>query len=82
MGRPHVPVLLHETIAALAPERGGVFVDCTTGAGGHSRAILERLPADARLFCVDQDQRAHDEAERADWPMIRGSRCCTEISPK
>ena len=73
MGRPHVPVLLHETIAALAPERGGVFVDCTLGAGGHSRAILERLPADARLFCVDQDQRAHDEAQAsglADDPRV------------
>src|SRR4030095_10619623 len=37
---PHRPVLLRETMQFLAPERGGLFVDCTVGLGGHSQAML------------------------------------------
>ena len=37
----HEPVLTAEVIDALAPSRGGVFVDCTVGLGGHARALLE-----------------------------------------
>ncbi|MGH9874494.1 MAG: 16S rRNA (cytosine(1402)-N(4))-methyltransferase, partial [Pyrinomonadaceae bacterium] len=32
---PHRPVLLPETMQFLVPERGGLFVDCTVGLGGH-----------------------------------------------
>jgi 16S rRNA (cytosine1402-N4)-methyltransferase len=63
--RPHVPVLLRQCLRALEPERGGVFVDCTLGAGGHAAALLAELPGDAQLFCVDQDERAHSEAVRS-----------------
>ncbi|HSP54295.1 MAG TPA: 16S rRNA (cytosine(1402)-N(4))-methyltransferase, partial [Dehalococcoidia bacterium] len=34
----HAPVLLHEAVRYLAVQPGGRYVDCTTGAGGHSRA--------------------------------------------
>ena len=54
----HVSVLLPECMEALAPRRGGVFVDCTAGGGGHSLAIAERLPADGRLICLDRDDAA------------------------
>ena len=67
-GRPHVPVLLEACLDLLKPARGGVFVDCTLGAGGHARAVLDLLPADGRLICLDQDQRAHDEAHRQKGP--------------
>ena len=32
----HIPVLLNEAVACLAPERGGVFIDATFGAGGYA----------------------------------------------
>ena len=37
---PHIPVLLAEVVAALAPRDGETFVDGTFGAGGYSRALL------------------------------------------
>lgn len=54
----HVTVLLNEAVSALCPERGGVFVDCTAGGGGHSEAILKRLPPASRLISLDRDDRA------------------------
>lgn len=56
-GSDHRPVLLRETIEWLAPERGGLFVDCTVGLGGHSEAILQASP-DARVLGVDRDEAA------------------------
>jgi 16S rRNA (cytosine1402-N4)-methyltransferase len=52
----HVPVLTAETLAYLQPERGGLFVDCTVGLGGHARAILER--GATRLIGLDRDPAA------------------------
>jgi 16S rRNA (cytosine1402-N4)-methyltransferase len=54
----HVSVLLDECMKALSPERGGIFVDCTAGGGGHSSAIAEALPEGSRLICLDQDDEA------------------------
>ena len=58
MTATHVPVLLHETVDLLAPPRGGVAVDCTFGAGGHARAIAERLGPDGLLVAIDRDPDA------------------------
>jgi len=52
----HEPVLLAETVGLLAPSRGGVFVDCTVGLGGHSRALLES--GATRLIGLDRDPAA------------------------
>ena len=54
----HVSVLLDECIEYLKPERGGVFVDCTAGGGGHSSEIAKRLPEGSRLICLDRDDEA------------------------
>jgi 16S rRNA (cytosine1402-N4)-methyltransferase len=54
----HVPVLLKETIAALQINPSGIYVDCTFGGGGHSRAILQHLDEKGRLFAFDQDDDA------------------------
>ncbi|PHR93916.1 MAG: 16S rRNA (cytosine(1402)-N(4))-methyltransferase [Leeuwenhoekiella sp.] len=52
----HDPVLLHESVDGLAIKPGGIYVDVTFGGGGHSREILKRLDASAKLFAFDQDQ--------------------------
>ena len=53
----HKPVLLEEIIEWLQPKRGGTFVDCTVGAGGHAYAILAASP-DTRVVGIDQDLEA------------------------
>jgi 16S rRNA (cytosine1402-N4)-methyltransferase len=56
----HVPVLLDRIVALLEPalaREGAVVVDCTLGLGGHSEAILERIPG-CRLVGIDRDQHA------------------------
>ena len=54
----HSPVLLKESIDALAIKEDGVYVDVTFGGGGHSREILSRLGENGRLFGFDQDPDA------------------------
>lgn len=54
----HVPVLFNETIEALNIQPGGVYVDCTFGGGGHSRAILKKLNEQGRLIVFDRDEDA------------------------
>jgi len=56
MAAAHEPVMLPEAIDLLGPARGGVFVDCTVGLGGHSRAILEA--GATRLIGLDRDGSA------------------------
>lgn len=54
----HFSVLLKETIDSLDIKEDGIYVDCTAGGGGHSRAILERLGENGRLIAIDQDPDA------------------------
>ena len=56
----HNPVLLHESVAALAIKEGGVYVDVTFGGGGHSKEILKRLGENGKLFAFDQDPDAQE----------------------
>jgi len=63
----HQPVLLDEALELLlgaAYGADGLWVDGTFGRGGHSRALLARLPPDARLLLLDRDLTAIAEAER------------------
>ena len=55
MTASHIPVLLDEVIAALAPQPGDVIVDATFGAGGYSRALLD---AGATVHAFDRDLRS------------------------
>jgi len=54
----HTPVLLNETLQGLKIRSDGVYVDCTFGRGGHSRAILEQLEENGRLLAFDKDPDA------------------------
>lgn len=54
----HVPVLLNEVIEHLHIQSSGVYVDCTFGGGGHSKAILEKLDGRGKLVAFDQDADA------------------------
>jgi 16S rRNA (cytosine1402-N4)-methyltransferase len=57
----HIPVMLGEVVAALAPRAGGVYVDGTFGAGGYARAILES--ADCQVWGIDRDAAAIARAD-------------------
>ena len=54
----HTPVLLNECLEGLNIRANGIYVDCTFGGGGHSRAILEQLNENGRLIVFDQDEDA------------------------
>ena len=54
----HDPVLLSESLHALAIQPNGVYVDGTFGCGGHSQAILKQLNAHGRLIAFDKDPAA------------------------
>ena len=58
----HMPVMLAECIEGLNIRENGVYVDATFGGGGHSRAIMEHLGADGRLYAFDQDADALQNA--------------------
>lgn len=68
----HYSVLLHESVDALEPERGGIYADLTLGGGGHSLEILKRMPKGGRLIAFDRDKdaiaasklRLHDYIDR------------------
>jgi 16S rRNA (cytosine1402-N4)-methyltransferase len=56
----HIPVMAAEVIQHLRPEQGGLFVDCTVGLGGHSRALLEA--GASRIIGLDRDRDALERA--------------------
>ena len=60
----HYSVMLHETVDALRPERGGVYVDCTLGGGGHSLYLASKLPVGSKLIGIDQDVAAIEAASK------------------
>jgi 16S rRNA (cytosine1402-N4)-methyltransferase len=58
----HAPVLTEEVVRHLAVQPGGRYVDCTTGAGGHAKAILEAADPGGLLLGLDADPLAIETA--------------------
>ncbi len=65
----HVSVLLPQALEYLAIRPDGIYVDATFGAGGHARAILERLST-GRLIALDADPEAVDRAKAIAHPAL------------
>ena len=63
----HVPVMTAEALRFLQPARGGLFVDCTVGLGGHARALLEAGATRVIGFDRDLDALAHARRTLAPW---------------
>ena len=61
-GLPHEPALVAEALQQLRPDNGGLFVDCTVGSGGHSRALLEA--GATRVLGLDRDPTALISAQK------------------
>lgn len=58
----HIPVLLEETIAALAPRPGCVYIDGTLGQAGHASAVMRQAGSTGRLLGIDRDPEALERA--------------------
>lgn len=58
----HTPVLLSETLRALAVQPGGRYIDCTLGGGGHAAAILDHSSPGGQLLGIDADPKAIEAA--------------------
>lgn len=54
----HIPVLLKETIAALNPQPGCVYIDGTLGQAGHASAVMRLAGESGRLLGIDRDGEA------------------------
>ncbi len=57
-GPAHTPVLLAEVIDGLALQADGIYMDCTLGRGGHTRALLRELGPRGRVVAMDRDREA------------------------
>ncbi|MCC9165686.1 16S rRNA (cytosine(1402)-N(4))-methyltransferase RsmH [Pontibacter harenae] len=65
----HRPVLLEESIDAMAIKPDGVYVDVTFGGGGHSDLIASKL-TEGKLYSFDQDGDAQEQSKKIDSPVF------------
>lgn len=70
----HIPVLFNETIESLNIKPDGIYVDCTSGGGGHSAAIAKRLTT-GRLISIDRDPQAIETLKE----RLSGFECVTIV---
>ncbi|MFA5318233.1 MAG: 16S rRNA (cytosine(1402)-N(4))-methyltransferase RsmH [Patescibacteria group bacterium] len=59
----HVPVMLEEAIEYLNPKEGEIFVDCTLGGGGYTRAISKKVGKKGKVIAIDADEMAINNSE-------------------
>lgn len=58
----HIPVLLSEVVAGIAPKDDGIYVDATFGAGGYSSAVLDA--ANCKVYGIDRDPFAIENGQK------------------
>src|SRR5919108_2967853 len=59
----HRPILLDEVLEHLRIVKGGIYVDCTFGRGGHARAVLSKLDErGGQLLAIGKDPEAIEAA--------------------
>jgi len=56
----HYPVMLNQILSIISPQHGGMFIDCTLGGGGYSKAILQFQ--DTKVLAIDRDKLADKHA--------------------
>lgn len=61
---PHTPAMLSEALEYLMPKQGDVIVDCTIGAAGHSKKILEKIIPGGKLVGIDRDEEILEIAKK------------------
>ncbi|GHA54544.1 16S rRNA (cytosine(1402)-N(4))-methyltransferase RsmH [Pontibacter akesuensis] len=66
----HRPVLLEESVEALAIKPDGIYVDVTFGGGGHSLHILQKLTT-GKLYSFDQDKDAEEQSKKLEGPTFQ-----------
>ena len=54
----HQPVLFDEVMEWMRPQKGGAYLDCTLGGGGHAEGILKACSGDATYYGIDRDEEA------------------------
>ncbi|HDI78609.1 MAG TPA: 16S rRNA (cytosine(1402)-N(4))-methyltransferase RsmH [Desulfobacteraceae bacterium] len=54
----HTPVMVEEVLRYLITDRDGIYVDATTGTGGHSLHILKATSSKAKLICIERDKES------------------------
>jgi len=59
---PHIPVMLDEVLENLIPKSGEIYLDCTFGAGGYTKAILKS--ADCKVIGIDRDESVQKYADK------------------
>ncbi|MDD2229365.1 MAG: 16S rRNA (cytosine(1402)-N(4))-methyltransferase RsmH [Candidatus Cloacimonetes bacterium] len=74
----HTPVMAKECIELLNIRAGKVYVDATTGGGGHSAAMLDAQPQ-IQLYCFDQDKQAITETELNLKTRINGAKVSEQL---
>jgi 16S rRNA (cytosine1402-N4)-methyltransferase len=67
----HLSVLLSEVVEGLITDQSGIYIDGTFGRGGHSRAILDKLNKNGRLYAFDKDPAAIQFAAQVTDPRFR-----------
>lgn len=71
----HRAVMEREVISMLVRDAPGIYVDCTLGAGGHARALLQACPASTRVIGMDRDPACIAAARQ--WGLPWGQRLVT-----